>query len=93
MKEDKLKQGLMELTESEAFEEFIFSRCEEIILCDKECNSMTLEVLKSESELKNALTKEHLRLYIKHEQLINSLNSRKNLLLYRAGFNDRIGLK
>lgn len=74
---------------SKAFEEFVDSRCDELLEKDPEHNKRNVNVLNCEMELKGSMPPELVPLFLKYEgELIGMITYDKSLI-YKGAIKDK----
>lgn len=75
---------------SKLFDEFIITKCEEVLEGDEGCANLNKELAEVENAMKKELDSRQYKLFIQHESLTTELQSRAVILAYKNGLDDRL---
>jgi len=82
-----------EILNSQAFQEFIQRRCEEIISGSAPIQDINLSVISAESKLKETLSKSQLKLFLAYEKLVSDYQLESEKTIYKGCLNDGLSAK
>lgn len=80
---------LLNLRESKSFNDFVKTRCEEVLESDEDFKKLNSEVLEIEKKLTTLLNNEQLKIFLNYEKLTSECESLIKILIYKAGLCDK----